>query len=142
MIEERTSRIWSKGLQHASGLLIKRGTAMGPLVPILLLVPFFLIFSYLFKTNIFVCSALLVLAGGIVFEYFRQFSHFANKDPDRLQSEEYRYEMKKIEVVAAKELKVPLPLAELNLSDPGPNPANPLSSMDSIEQQINHQKPD
>ena len=42
--------IWSS-LQDIGGLLVKRGTAMGPLVPSLLLSPIFVIFAWLFRST-------------------------------------------------------------------------------------------
>ena len=78
------------------------------------------------------CVVLALTAIGIIFEYFRQYAKFANSDPDRLQSEEYRYEMTKIQMVAGKELPHPVPLEELNLSDPRSNPANPMPSLENV----------
>ena len=39
------------GIQDVGGVLIKRGTAMGPLVPSLLLVPAFIFAAWLFRTT-------------------------------------------------------------------------------------------
>lgn len=132
MIHEKTSRAWSQGLQHASDLLIRRGTAMGPLVPMLFLVPIFLGCAYLFSGTPWISAILVLAAMGMVIEYLRQFSNFAKTDPDRLQSEECRYEMRKIQVVAAKELSTPVPLNELNLTDPISNPSNPMPALESV----------
>ncbi|WP_139369666.1 hypothetical protein [Xanthomonas axonopodis] len=124
--------VWSRGLQHASDLLIRRGTAMGPLVPTLFLVPLFLAGAYLLRSVVWLAIVLALTAVGIIFEYFRQYSVFAKNDPDRLQSEEYRYEMTKIQIVAGKGLPQPVPLEDLNLSDPTTNPVNPMPSVDSV----------
>lgn len=105
---------------------------MGPLVPMLLLVPIFLICAYLFQRNIWICLIFVFAAIGIVIEYFRQFSKFAREDPDRLQSESYRYEMQKIQLVSAKELPGPVPIDDLNISDPISNPINPMPAIESI----------
>ncbi|EFF49585.1 hypothetical protein [Xanthomonas citri] len=124
--------VWSRGLQHASDLLIRRGTAMGPLVPTLFLVPLFLAGAYLLRSVVWLAIVLALTAVGIIFEYFRQYSVFARNDPDRLQSEEYRYEMTKIQIVAGKGLPQPVPLEDLNLSGPTTNPVNPMPSVDSV----------
>ncbi|MEE5091896.1 hypothetical protein V2H26_18145 [Xanthomonas euvesicatoria] len=124
--------VWSRGLQHASDLLIRRGTAMGPLVPTLFLVPLFLAGAYLLRSVVWLAIVLALTAVGIIFEYFRQYSVFAKNDPDRLQSEEYRYEMTKIQIVAGKGLPQPVPLEDLNLSGPTTNPVNPMPSVDSV----------
>lgn len=124
--------VWSRGLQHASDLLIRRGTAMGPLVPMLFLVPLFIAGAYLLRSTIWLSVISVAAAIGIIIEYFRQYNKFANSDPDRLQSEEYRYEMTKIQIVAAKGLPEPVALEDLNLSDPSTNPANPMPSIDSV----------
>ena len=132
MSQERTTHAWSKGLQHASDQLIRRGTAMGPLVPMLLLVPIFLTCAYLFRGTAWICLIFVLVSIGIVIEYFRQFSRFANTDPDRLQSEEYRYEMHKIQLISAKELPGPVPLDVLDAGDPRSNPRNPMPALESV----------
>ena len=132
MFQNRTTRTWSRGLQHASDTLIRRGTAMGPLVPMLLLVPVFLTCAYLFQRNIWVSLIFVISAIGIVIEYFRQFSKFARDDPDRLQSESYRYAMQKIQLVSAKELPGPVPIDDLHIGDPISNPINPMPALESI----------
>lgn len=131
-MSDAPNSVWSRGLQHASDLLIRRGTAMGPLVPTLFLVPLFLAGTYLLRSVVWLAIVLAIAAVGIIFEYFRQYSIFAKNDPDRLQSEEYRYEMTKIQVVAGKGLPQPVPLEDLNLSDPTTNPINPMPSVDGV----------
>jgi len=128
MTEDRMNRVWARGLQHASDLLIKRGSAMGSLLPLLFLVPCFLLFAWLFKELLALAIPLGLVAVGIVVEYCRQFSGFAKHDPDRLQSEEYRYEMKKIQLIAAKELPYPMTVESLDLLRATSNPAHPLPS--------------
>ncbi|GEM_PF-2928957 len=105
---------------------------MGPLVPMLFLVPLFIAGAYLLRSTIWLSVISVAVAIGIIIEYFRQYNKFANSDPDRLQSEEYRYEMTKIQIVAAKGLPEPVALEDLNLSDPSTNPANPMPSIDSV----------
>ena len=105
---------------------------MGPLVPMLLLVPVFLTCAYLFQRNIWVSLIFVISAIGIVIEYFRQFSKFARDDPDRLQSESYRYAMQKIQLVSAKELPGPVPIDDLHIGDPISNPINPMPALESI----------
>lgn len=124
--------LWAKGLQHTSDLLIKRGTAMGPLIPLLFLVPAFLVAAYIFKGTLWLSSLLIFVAIGIVVVYIYQYSKYATNDPDRLQSEEYRYEMKKIQMIASKELPNPVPASDLNLSDPTSNPVHPFPNIEGI----------
>jgi len=72
-------------------------------------------------------ATLFGVAGvGVVVEYCRQYSRFAKNDPDRLQSEHFRYEMKKMHMVAAKELPYPIPVESLFLPEATSNPAHPL----------------
>ena len=115
------------GLHQTGTTLIKRGTAMGPLIPVLLLVPVLCVFAWLF-TDIVVIMRIpvfsaLCLAGAIaiVGHYLWYYSKFARSDPDRLQSEQYRVQMQHLQLVAAKELPEPLP-AEV-LENPTANPA-------------------
>lgn len=114
-------------LQHVGGLLIKRGSAMGPLVPPLLLSPLLLGAAWLFRSTFVVqdcpvISALLVVAVlGIVGHYLWHYSLFAVNDPDRLQSEEYRYETARMQMIAAKELPYPIPAEDLALQEPSQN---------------------
>ena len=105
---------------------------MGPLALTLLLVPVLLVSAYMFRSIEWLCGALVLTSIGIVFEYFRQYANFAKNDPDRLQSEEYRYEMKKIHIIAGKDLPRPIPLEELNLAEPVSNPANPMPTIESV----------
>lgn len=111
-------------------MLVKRGTAMGPLVPPLVLCPILLLFAWLFRSvaivgNIPSISVVLVIAAlWIVFDYHRHYSRFAKTDPDRLQSEEYRYQTTRL-MIAAKELPHPVPAEELPLADPAANLPEP-----------------
>lgn len=131
-MQEKFSDLWTRGLQHSSDLLIRRGTAMGPLIPLLFLVPFFLIAAYSFLGYPWISTPLAIAAVGIVIEYFRQYSKFAKSDPDRLQSEEYRYEMKKIQMIAGKEFPSPVSVDELNLPTPTSNPMHPMPNVNEI----------
>ena len=111
---------------------------MGPLVPALLLIPVLLGAAWLFR-SIFVfkgcpiiSTGLVILVLWIVVSYLRHYASFAKNDPDRLQSEEYRYETARMQMIAAKELRNPIPAEELSLEDPRGNPdaARPSSEED------------
>ena len=84
----------SLGLQEISGLLIKRGTAMGPLVPILLISLVLLFFAWLFESTLviggvpLITVACVLVALWLIINYNRHYARFAKHDPDRLQSEE------------------------------------------------------
>ena len=126
-------------VQDIGGLLIKRGTAMGPLVPLLLLVPVFIGAAWLFKSMAVVAgvplfSALFALAPlVIVFYYLRQYASFAKHDPDRLQSEKYRYETQRMQMIVAKDLEHPMPAESLPLAvgNPAGNPAEHVKSKEA-----------
>ena len=115
------------GLHQTGTTLIKRGTAMGPLIPVLLLVPILLIFAWLFIgvaviAHIPIFSALCLVAIVVIFgHYLWHYSKFAKTDPDRLQSEQYRVHMQHMQFVAAKDLPKPLPADVMEY--PTPNPA-------------------
>lgn len=127
--DEFSGRIWGQGLHDASATLIKRGTAMGPLTLLLLLVPAFLTGAWFFREYTMVMIVFVLAALAIPAEYARQFARFANSDPDRLQSEHYRYEMKKIQMIAAKELPFPVPAESLPFAPATTNPALPPPSL-------------
>lgn len=117
--------VWGRGLHHASDTLIKRGTAMGPLALLLFLVPIFLLAAWMFRDMPIVLTVCVLIAVGIPLEYARQFGRFAAQDPERLQSEHYRYELKRMQMIAAKELPYPLPADSLGLPPATTNPALP-----------------
>jgi hypothetical protein len=129
--EDLTSRFWGRGLHDASNTLIKRGTAMGPLTLLLLLVPVFLTGAWAFRDVPAVMIPCVIAALAIPTEYARQFARFANSDPDRLQSEHYRYEMRKIQMIAAKELPYPVPADTFLFAPATTNPALPPPSLPS-----------
>ena len=82
-----------------------------------------------------VISTVLVIGViGIVFSYHRHYASFAKNDPDRLQSEEYRYETARMQMIAAKELRGPIPAEELSLEDPRENleASRPASQEDKL----------
>ena len=114
------------GLQEIGGLLVKRGTAMGPLVPSLVLCPILLLFAWLLRSvavvsNIPIISVALAIAALLVLvDYHRHYSRFASNDPDRLQSEEYRYQTTRL-MIAAKELPHSVPAEESSLAEPATN---------------------
>ena len=138
-------------LQDIGGLLIKRGSALGPLIPALLLIPVFLGAAWLFRSTFVIgdlpiLTALLVVAALLIMYYYlRYYAWFAKNDPDRLQSEEYRYETARMQMIAAKELRHPVPAEALSLEEPRKNLAaldssseedNPSVSTDSDEEKI------
>ena len=141
-----------EGLQAVGELLIKRGSAMGPLVPsIIVLVPGFIVAAWFFRSTAMIkgvplISVLFVIAAlGIVIDYHRRYAFFAKNDPDRLQSEEYRYKTAQMRMIAAKELPNPMPAEELSLEDPrknldAPRPSSeedePLASTDTDEEKL------
>ena len=115
-------------LQDIGSTLVRRGTAMGPLVPSLVaVVPILLFAAWLFRDTavlmgIPIITVVLAIAGlWILFDYHRHYASFAKNDPDRLQSEEYRYEMTRVQMLAAKELPEPLPADSLPLEEPKRN---------------------
>ncbi len=129
-----------EGLQAVGELLIKRGSAMGPLVPsIIVLVPGFIVAAWFFRSiamikGVPLISVLFVVAAlGIVIDYHRRYAFFAKNDPDRLQSEEYRYKTAQMRMIAAKELPSPMPAEELSLEDPRKNLDAPRPSSEEDE---------
>ena len=129
-----------EGLQAVGELLIKRGSAMGPLVPsIIVLVPGFIVAAWFFRSTAMIkgvplISVLFVIAAlGVVIDYHRRYAFFAKNDPDRLQSEEYRYKTAQMRMIAAKELPSPMPTEELSLEDPEKNLDTPRPSSEGDE---------
>ena len=92
----------------------------------------FVLAAYLFREmavvdGVPVFSAVFVLAAlVIVFSYLRHYTAFAKHDPDRLQSEEYRL-LTMQQMIAAKELRHPVPVENLPLTEPTENPVEPQS---------------
>ena len=86
-----------------------------------------LLFAWLFRDTAVVkgipaITAVLVAAVlWVLFDYHRHYASFAKNDPDRLQSEEYRYEMTRVQMLAAKGLSEPLPADSLPLDEPKRN---------------------
>ena len=107
---------------------------MGPLVLPLLLSPVLLFFAWLFESTLVikdvpVITVACVLVGlCIIFAYLYHFARFAKHDPDRLQSEEYRYETARLQMIAAKKLPEPVSVDELSLPDLAPNLPEPEAS--------------
>lgn len=105
---------------------------MGPLVPLLFLALVFVFAAYLFRETTVVhgvpiFSAVFVLAALlIIFSYHRHYTDFAKRDPDRLQSEEYRLRTMQ-QMIAAKGLRHPMPEETLPLTEPTENPIEPQS---------------
>lgn len=113
----------NRNVRHAAGLLIKRGTAMGPLVPTLPLVPVLLFFAWLLESSPLVQGILVLCAIGIPVAYFTHYGRFAKNDPDRLQSEDFRVEMSKIHMLTGKEFPRAILADEIQLGPPTANPA-------------------
>jgi len=115
------------GLRDIGIALVRRGTVMGPLMPSLMTVPVLLLFAWLFRETAVlmgfpVITVVLVITSlCILYNYHRHYASFAKNDPDRLQSEEYRYEMTRVQMLAAKGLPEPLPEDSLPLADPTRN---------------------
>lgn len=141
----------SLGLQEISGLLIKRGTAMGPLVPILLISLVLLFFAWLFESTLviggvpLITVACVLVALWLIINYNRHYARFAKHDPDRLQSEEYRLEeYRLLALIEGKELpgsvsegEIPLADTVAKLSDPeaSKKKKDSLTSTDIDEEQ-------
>ncbi len=112
---------------------------MGPLVPLLFLAPVFVSAAWLFRSVAVVggvplfSAAFGVAALLIGLGYYRHYARFAKHDPDRLQSEEYRYETARMQMIAAKELRRPMPADRLPLGAPTENPAE-LQSPDDLKE--------
>lgn len=113
---------------------------MGPLVPTLVLSAVLIIAAVLFRSTFVIegcpviSTVLLIAALWIVFDYHRHYASFAKNDPDRLQSEQYRYETARMQMIAAKELPHPIPAENLSLDDPRENPAAPDSASEEETQ--------
>lgn len=113
-------------LQMIGGLLVKRGTAMGPLVPSLALCPLLLLFAWLFRSvavvgEVPIISVAMAMAAlWLVADYHRHYSRFARTDPDRLQSEEYRYQTMRL-MIATREFPNSMYAEELPFADPAAN---------------------
>ena len=122
-------------LQEIGGLIVKRGTAMGPLVLPLLLSPVLFLFAWLFESILVIKGIPLItvvcvlVALWLIFNYTHHYARFAKHDPDRLQSEEYRYETARLQMIAAKELPEPVSADKLPLADPAPNLPEPEASV-------------
>ena len=103
------------GLHQSGTALIKKGTAMVSLIPLLGLVPFLLLAAWLFR-EVGVINGVPGLSGlfvlvilVIIVMYLWHYGKFAKEDPDRLQSEEFRVRMEQLELqrVVAKEGLLP-----------------------------------
>lgn len=114
---------WGHGLQHSADALIKRGTAMSGIIPTLFLVPIFVGAAWLFRENQPLLWLFSLCSISIVVFYLYSYSRFAIKDPDRLQSEEYRCEIKRINMITGTGLPAPVTAEELPLEAPAFNPA-------------------
>ena len=123
------------GLFQTGTTLIKRGTAMGPLVPIVFLYAVLCgIGAWLFRDvavyqGLPVITVFLLVVGAIALaHYLFHYSRFAKHDPDRLQSEQYRLESHRMQYLSAKDRQAPLPPDVLD--DPDHNPPLPAECPD------------
>ena len=114
---------------------------MGPLVLPLLLSPVLLFFAWLFESTLvikdipLITVACVIAALWLIFNYTRHYGRFAKHDPDRLQSEEYRYETARLQMIASKKLPEPVSADELPLPDLVPNLPEPEASTQEEESQ-------
>ena len=113
---------------------------MGPLVPsLIVLVPGFIVAAWFFRSTAMIKGVPLisvlfvVVALGIVIDYHRRYAFFAKNDPDRLQSEEYRYKTEQMRMIAAKELPDTMLKEELSLENPKKNLDAPRPSSEEDE---------
>ena len=79
-------------------------------------------------STVFGLAALL-----IVLSYLYHYSSFAKRDPDRLQSEEYRLLTSRMQMIAAKELPHPMPAESLPLAEPAENPVEQGTFTENVE---------
>lgn len=100
---------------------------MGPLVPVVFLVSIVGVpAAWIFRDvavffRVPVVSTFLILGvAGTVFHYLRTYSRFALDDPDRLQSEHYRLESRRMQYIVAKDGDAPLPPSAV--TEPARNP--------------------
>ena len=127
------------GFRDVGSLLIKRGTVIGPLIPLLFIALVLLLAAYLFREvavihGVPVFSAVFgFVALLIVFNYLYHYGSFAKRDPDRLQSEEFRLLTSRMQMIAAKELRHPMPAENLPLAEPAENPAEQRGATESEE---------
>ena len=127
------------GFRDVGSLLIKKGTVMGPLIPLLFVALVLLLAAYLFREvavihGVPVFSAVFgLVALLIVFGYLYHYTSFAKRDPDRLQSEEYRLLTSRMQMIAAKGLPHPMPAESLPLAESAENPAKQGPSIENAE---------
>ena len=125
----------SLGLREIGSLLVKRGTAMGPLVPSLLISLVLLFFAWLFESTLviggipLITVACVLVALGLIINYNRHYARFAKHDPDRLQSEEYRLEeYRLLALIEGKELPDPVSAGEIPIADTAAKLSDPEAS--------------
>ncbi|MPL66246.1 hypothetical protein SDC9_11915 [bioreactor metagenome] len=106
---------WGKGLHHSADTLMKRGTVMSGIIPTLFLPPVFIGAAWLFKEYNLLLLLFSIIAIVIVAFYLIIFFIFAIRDPDRLQSEEYRCEVRRINMIAGSGLMEPIAAENLAL---------------------------
>lgn len=128
------NRGWGRSLQHASHaarLLIKRGTAMAPLFPVILAAPFFFGLAWLAHEIPLISLPCIGLGILSVVHYIVMYTVFALRDPDRLQSESHVLAMTKLQQeVRLKEITYPVSAEALLPATE--NPKHPLQLPDNI----------
>lgn len=138
MADDESQSSWGQGLKHLCAQVIKRGTAMGSLVPSLVLVPIFLSFALAFRSSSLISGFLVIASVAIPTFYLVQFDWFKRNDPDRLQSEEHRQEMTRLEhMISFKGMPYSIPAERLPLEGPTTNPAlsQPVEAQKDSSQQ-------
>ena len=120
-----------RSLHDLGSLLVSRGSAMGPLLPPLALVPCFLVAAWALD-GVLVILGVPVLTGClagfailVTVNYLSHYGRFAKSDPDRLQSEKYRYAQARMQLIAGKGLPYPMKAEHLALGEPGANEVEP-----------------
>jgi hypothetical protein len=106
---------WGQGLHHSADALMKRGTAMSGIIPTLFLTPVFIGAAWLFQENKLLLWLFSIAAIVIVAFYLIIFLRFAISNPDCLQSEEYRCEVRRINMIAGSNLIEPIAAENLPL---------------------------
>ena len=117
---------------------------MGPLVPALTLVPVLGFIAWLFS-DVFVFAdipvfSVLCFVGivAVIWIYLAQYVRFAKNDPDRLQSEQYRIQIQRLQMIKAKDLPNYVPAEALG--DATSLPDEPAKEID-VDQESNATDP-
>lgn len=122
-----------QGLQNAACMTIRRGTAIGPIIPLLLLVPVLITAGVWMRDHAGISWLMFGTAVSIVAVFSGAFLWLMKNDPDRLQSEDFRCEMQRMHLIAAKELPAPVPMEMLIHPVATSNPAQPITNLTDID---------